>query len=136
MVQHRRPREFRSRDADSLGLEAGESAVQKIFVLHGFSQIGTRTWRRSVPPAIAGWSMLTSRSEDCVDPPAIAGGTDLFQAQLLTSETRLTGLGLIVMNLLRLRSSCTIRARIWFCLSASTRTCLISAIGAAGFTTM
>ena len=71
------------------------------------SKVGSPTWKRSVPPAVAGGCVAMRRrsitslepllrilcgdSTTCLraaHPPATAGGTDLFQVRLLTFEAR------------------------------------------------
>ena len=67
------------------------------------SKISSRTWKRSVPPAVAGGCAALklgavtakNRSNEVIErrlmathPPATAGGTDLFQVRLLPFEAK------------------------------------------------
>jgi len=71
------------------------------------SKVSSRTWKRSVPPAVAGGcaalkqvvlspqSIRNNGSNEVIDrrlmathPPATAGGTDLFQVGLPTFEAK------------------------------------------------
>ena len=50
------------------------------------SKVGKSCWKQSVPPALAGGQMISIQKFLLIlsldgGPPAIAGGTDLFQAQ-------------------------------------------------------
>ena len=84
------------------GLKARNTphAITRFQGSNGFaSRVSSRTWKRSVPPAVAGGCVaMRRRSITCcvyfavtaptclraAHPPATAGGTDLFQVRLLT----------------------------------------------------